>query len=226
MEWPLQPIWQGEDVFVLGGGPSVNAFPMSRLERPKVVGCNNAYLFGESIVDVLVFGDTKWYDHHKEKLAFKSFSNPKITNHKKLKNEPGLIWAPREQHGFHRHALGWNGNTGSAAINVALLLGAGRVLLVGFDMRLNAEGESNWHPNPLDSPGPVHYTRYMNSMGESLPMIVDKWPGVEIINLNLHSAMGLFPRRSWEEVFGGERNEEHNCTCDSDGVVCECGGLC
>jgi hypothetical protein len=200
MEWPLQPVWQDEDVFVLGGGPSVGAFPMSRLEGRKVVGCNDAYRFGESVVDVLVFGDIKWYRYHQTIPEFQAFKNPIITNHKKLKDEDGIIWGPREEHGFHRHAIGWNGNTGSAAINVALLLGAGRIFLLGFEMAKGHAGKSNWHPNPLDNPGETHYTRYKDEMSKTVHMIVDKWPGVKVINLNPNSTMDVFPKMSWEEA--------------------------
>jgi len=208
MKWPLQPIWQGKDVFILGGGPSVKTFPVERrLKRQRVVGCNDAYLFGDGIVDVLVFGDRTWYDHHKDKPKFQSFRNPKITNHKDLEGDPAVIWAPREQEGFHRHALGWNGNTGSSAINVALLLGAGRVLLVGFDMALGEGGKSNWHHNPLNTPENKHYARYMDAISRTMSMILDKWPGVEIINLNPNSAMDLFPRKSWEDVFQGKESK-------------------
>ena len=204
MSWPLKPVWQGEDVYVLGGGPSVRSFPLSRLTRPvKVVGCNDAYLFGEDVVDVLTFGDLKWYNHHKQKPAFFAFQNPKITNHPRLKDEQGIIWAPREQHGFHLSALGWNGNTGSMAINIALLLGAARVLLVGFDMALGPDGKGHWHKHELDSPQEHHYTRYKEEIERTASDISKKWPGVTIINLNPLSTMSTFPKMAWEEAVGG-----------------------
>lgn len=204
MNWPPEQIWQGEDVFILGGGPSVSHFPLTRLIDPKVIGCNNAYLFGESIVDVLVFGDKPWWDYHEGRPVFRSFTNPIFSNAPKLEDESRIIWTPRETHGFHKHALGWNGNTGSSAINLALIMGASRVFLVGFDMKSSEEGESNWHENTLDAPTDVHYNRYQAEIKDSMSMLHANWPGVDVINLNPDSAMEIFPRCSWEEIFGKE----------------------
>jgi len=204
MDWPLQPEWEGEDVFVLGGGPSVRHFPLERLKVRRVIGCNDAYLFGRSVVDVVVFGDPKWYHHHKGKPDFINFSGPKITNSPKLEGCVGITWAPRQDRGFAYDAIGWNGNTGSAAINVALLLGALRIFLVGFDMQVDKDGNSNWHPNLLDKPTEEHYNRYKQGIGSTACQIAAYWPGVEVWNLNPESTMDTFPKTTWEKVFGKE----------------------
>jgi len=200
MIWPLQEIYKGKDVFILGSGPSVKRFSLHRLKEQIVIGCNNAYLFGTDIVDVLIFGDVDWWNFHKDKPALRGFQNPIITNNEKLRNEPGITWAPRQAEGFHKYAIGWNGNTGSAAINLALLLGAARIFLIGFDMQLT-DGRSNWHRNDIDDVTPGHYERYLGCMKQSLSQLYKNWPQVEITNLNPNSAMDLFPKATWEEAF-------------------------
>jgi len=211
MIWPPSKIWQdAKDVFVVGGGSSVRTFPISFLENHKVIGCNDAYQFGTSIIDILVFGDSKWYFYHKDRLDFRGFSNPKITNNEKLKNEQGIIFAPRSQSGFCVDSLGWNGNTGSSAINLALILGAKRIFLLGFDMSLDEAGRSNWHLNYLDKPGTQHYKRYIDSMKESINQIEINFPGSEIYNLNPLSSMELFPKRRLEEFYKIDKGNNHN----------------
>lgn len=197
----FQPIWQGEDVFVLGGGPSVRAFPLSRLKGRKVIGCNDAYLLGEDIVNVLIFGDETWYRLHCKKHAFEAFGGTKITLSQSLEGERGLVLAPKRESGFHRTALGWNGNTGMAAINLALVYGAKRVFLIGFDMCVSDKGRSNWHKNGLDKPTSEHYKRYMSNAPQCAGDAQAKWPEVSIINLNPSSKLEAWPRMNWDSIF-------------------------
>ncbi len=202
MQWPFKQIWKGEDVFILGGGPSVKHFPVRLLKKSKVIGCNHAYLFGMSVVDVLIFGDKIFYEAHKDRPEFLAFRNPKVTNCGKLENNDtgSIIIAPRTDSGFHRQSLGWNGNTGSAAINLALILGAARIYLIGFDMALSSAGIQNWHKEVHAEATEQHYERYIRAIQETVASIRIKWPGVEIINLNPHSKMDLFLKKSWDQV--------------------------
>jgi len=208
MRWPLKPEWIGQDAFVIGGGPSVHSFPIHLLEDKKVIGCNDAYLFGPSIVDVLIFGDKKWYEHHKPSPEFQAFSNPILTNDPHLEGINGkVLWCPRRDAGFHPDAIGWNGNTGSAAINIALILGAHRIFLIGFDMKLDEKGNSNYHPNLLDTPtDEAHYARYMAGIASTASMIRATWPGVRVYNLNPYSEMTTFPRIPHQAILREERN--------------------
>jgi len=209
MQWPFQQIWKDEDVYIIGGGSSVSHFPVSRLQSEHVIGCNNAYLFGTAIVDLLFFGDLKWYQYHMQHSLLQFFKNPKISNHISMKDVDGVIYCPRETEGFHKHAIGWNGNTGSAAINLALVLGANRIYLVGFDMGLDDNGASNWHVNTLDTPTQEHYDRYIDVMKKTVADIVVNFPGVKIINLNPESKLDIFPKQDWTEIFVTKKEKKN-----------------
>jgi len=204
----LQSIWEGQTVCVLGGGPSVRGFNMDLLKSVKTVGCNDAYKFGPEVVDILLFGDVKWYRHHYKELSL--FPNLVFTNCEKMDLDKGerVLMVPRKPSGFHIDALGWNGNTGASAINLALITGARTIVLVGFDMHLDAGGNSNWHPNPLDSVKPEHYKRYKLGINGCVPDWLAHWPGTEIINLNPDSELECFPKMSWKKFFKeGDGNE-------------------
>ena len=202
----LQSIWGGQTVCVLGGGPSVQAFDIDLLKPIKTIGCNDAYKFGPEVVDILLFGDEKWYRYHQRGLGL--FTNLIVTNCEKLSGEEHVLRLPRKSSGFHVDALGWNGNTGASAINLALLMGARTIVLVGFDMCLDSGGNSNWHPNPLDTVKPEHYKRYKLGITGCLPDWVAHWPGTEIINLNPDSKLNCFPKMTWQKFFKkGAKNE-------------------
>lgn len=202
MKWPPEQIWLGKDVFILGGGPSVENFPISCLVDKNVIGCNDSYKLGTSVVDILIFGDKKWWDKHIQRSLFLSFieQRPVFTNCKDFENEERVIWTPRELTGFHKHALGWNNNTGSAAINLALVLGASRIFLIGFDMGLK-NGKSNWHDDLIVELKPSNYVIYKERITQSVHMIYQKWPNVKIYNLNPASELEVFKKVTWDEMF-------------------------
>lgn len=204
----LKNYWKDQDVFVLGGGPSLENVDLDPLQDYRVIGCNDAYRYGNSIVDLLFFGDIKWWDYHKSQIGL-DFDGLIATNvpegeYQKVVEVDGVLTLPRTTQGFHRHSIGWNGNTGAAAINLALVMGARRIYLLGFDMQLDEKGRSNWHRNPLDNPTEETYERYMHAISVHLHQIPEKWPGVEIVNLNPQSLLECFPKSTMEEVLARE----------------------
>ena len=66
--WTPEPFWEGQDVFIYGGGTSLKSFDPSILIDENVIGCNDAYTLGSEICDICVFGDFKWYNKHVDAL--------------------------------------------------------------------------------------------------------------------------------------------------------------
>ena len=142
--WTPEELWKGQDAFIIGGGPSLQGFDWSLLHSELTIGCNMAFTLGPQVCKICVFGDNRWWQKFHRDLE--SFSGVVFTNHPDMLHSsiPWLWTMKRELVGLHRNALGWNGHTGSVAINLALLLGARRVFLLGFDMRRVGD-RSNWH---------------------------------------------------------------------------------
>lgn len=92
------------------------------------------------------------------------------------------------------------GNSGYQACNVAVLEGASRVLLTGFDMAAAAAG-LHWHGAHgagLHNPEPGQMARWRASFAKALPDFAAA--GVEILNCTRGGALDEVPRRPLEEA--------------------------
>lgn len=93
---------------------------------------------------------------------------------------------------------GWimqGGNSGFQAVGLAMLFGAARVILLGYDMGSNGE-RKHWHPdhpadlgNPLDRNFAV-WRKNFDEMAHQAP--------VPIINASRETALKCFPRMQLE----------------------------
>ena len=170
MIWRVPRIWDGGEVWILGGGPSVTQqfdIPnsvvqeviegksppsvyspyMEGIHKKHVIGINISFLIGEWI-DVAFFGDGGFFLQYQQKLAdfpgLKVCCTPHVEKHtwvKYLKRDTqrgrGISDNP--------NTVCWNHNSGSAAISLAAHMGAKRIILVGFDMKLNEKSNQHWH---------------------------------------------------------------------------------
>jgi len=85
------------------------------------------------------------------------------------------------------------------AINVALNLGAGRVILVGFDMKLRA-GQANWHQNLRNAPNPRVYGRMVDNLETCAKQLHRRYPDQVVLNATPDSALTCFPAVQLKDV--------------------------
>jgi len=94
-------------------------------------------------------------------------------------------------------------NSGYQAVNLAVLLGAARIILLGYDMGLAPDGRKHWHPlHPGHTVNPAEdTTRYamFRQVFESIVAPLEAL-GVEVLNCSRHSALTCFPRPALEAV--------------------------
>ena len=178
MSWKVPRMWEGGDVWIIGGGPSVpiqfgipdkviqqvisGASPasvyspyMSYLHTKHVIGVNVAYKIG-TWMDIIVFGDKNFY--LREAMEFAKYPGLKISCHPDSRSEPWLKYLERDADHVkgispNPRKVSWNNNTGAAAISVAAHTGAKRIFLLGFDMKLGSNRMQHWHD--LYNRGPV-----------------------------------------------------------------------
>lgn len=189
-------LWRGEDAYILGGGDSLrHGFDFEILRGKNVIGCNCAVVHGD-LLHTVIYGDHAWYHH---------IGGPPPEGQGLLGGFKGVIVdATEEQYPLHdpthkrvgrkRYGaacrvpaeaghLAWNGNTGSCAINLALLYGASRVFLLGFDMKLGKEGKPNWHDIRHEEHNDEVYPRFQRDMALLFGEATEKFPGQEIVNV-------------------------------------------
>lgn len=89
-------------------------------------------------------------------------------------------------------------NSGYQAISLAVLFGAKRILLLGYDFQRRG-GKAHWHPDhpsPLGNGGNYRaWIAAMNVLAKDL-----EHAGVEVINCSPGSALNCFPKMSVDEV--------------------------
>lgn len=224
-------MWDGGDVWIIGGGPSVprqfdvpekviqkvingtlppNAYSpfMGAIHDKHVIAVNMGYKIGNWI-DMVVFGDSGFF--LRERIGLSQFPGIKVSCNPGSKNEPWVKYLGRDTGktkgiSSHPSLVSWNGNTGAAAISIAVHAGASRVLLLGFDMDIDSNTQmQHWH-NLYDK-GPVHDERRRRKLPFSrhltgFPVIADdaKKLGVEIINVSPNSTITCFPKMTTKEL--------------------------
>lgn len=198
--------WEGQDVIVVGGGSSLTNFDFTTLIGRNVIGVNEAFRLGVSTVPRLIFGDIEWWNRNKwalEDYVKKSggvlYS---ISPGTERLNMPYLQQLTRLSLGcsFQPDKLAWNYSTGAAAVNLAFLLGAKRIFLLGFDMTA-PNGESHWHRYRKKVTGEESFARFMKGF-EQLAIHLKKVPGLKVYNVgDGTSRLSEFEKITFDEFF-------------------------
>jgi hypothetical protein len=153
--------------------------------------------------DYLYACDRHWWDIHLDDVR-KTFMGKLFTQwHDKEGKDKE--WADSQGitaiHGMHGSGLGkdklvFNCNSGAQAIGLAYLLGATRIILLGYDM--GATGHSHWfgdHPQGLNN---GNYSAYVGNFTRLAAEL--KQAGVEVINCTRKTALHQFDIRPLESV--------------------------
>ena len=219
MIWQVPKIWENGEVWIIGGGSSIiqqfeipqkvsqkvlemkasietySPF-LSKIHNKHVIGVNAAYLLGDWI-DIIFFGDKGFYLSHARGLAghsaMKVSCNPYLNNINWVKfvqrdntKVRGLTDNPKK--------VSWNYNSGAAAINLAVHLGAKKIVLLGFDMKLQNNNQ-HWH-NVYNTSNKKRFHLPFERHLRGFPNIAKDAEklGVEILNASPDSAITVFKK--------------------------------
>lgn len=234
-------IWDG-DVWIIGGGGSIrnlfdipdHLYPLHREEflefgecmrvihDKHVLGVNLAGFLGDW-VDVMYFGDAGFYREYKvwiqKYVSGLIYSSAGKFVEKQYKNILHLYKDVSRGITKNRQHTSWTGkNSGASAINIAYHLGAKRIFLLGFDMKLNPEERMHWHagyPDKTKTPstkrrnqGVTTIPRKKQSDGifkkhkKGFPLVQKdaEEMGLRIINVNPDSDIMCFEKMTLEEA--------------------------
>jgi hypothetical protein len=142
----------------------------------------------------LYAADLKWWRYHIDDVRA-AFTGQLITQYRDEREadeaaELGLMaikGVPLP--GLGRGILHHNENSGAQAIGLAYLLGAEKIILIGFEMQ-NTGGRSHWfgdHPTQLCNGNYASYIRSFTQLASEL-----KAEGVDVVNCSTNTALKQF----------------------------------
>jgi len=195
----VENIFDGETVYIIGGGPSLKNFDFRQLAGSKTIAINKAVVFHPQ-ADVLYWTDVRFYSWYKNEidnyagLKFALKPGSQYSNDVKILKKGkayGLETDPQ--------TLAHGNNSGYAAINLAYHLGAKRVILLGFDMA-SSGSDSHFHDGyPTRSAGDNMYKDKFIPGFKQLHAELNG-TGVNVLNASPYSKLTMFPKITLEQA--------------------------
>jgi hypothetical protein len=187
-------------VVCLATGPSLKAEDVDYCRgKATVIAINDAWRMAPW-ADVLYSSDQHWFPFYKWVPDFKGLkvgltemrpSPYSDVIRLRMTGETGIDWTPD----CVRSAK----NSGGAALNVAVHLGASRIVLLGYDMSVAKNKERHFfgnHPRGLNTNRKYdHWIQLVETMATPL-----KEHGIDVVNCSRSSALTCFPRRPLRDV--------------------------
>ena len=146
--------------------------------------------------------DQKWWEHHLPQVD-RVFGGKR---YKQYRDPPEKVWAEKHgitaihgesKPGLGRDRLHFGHNSGYQAINLAYLMGATKIVLLGYDMQWTG-GKKHWfgdHPTGFANGNFEEYVKHFTALAEDL-----KAEGVEVINCSRETALKQFPRAELKDA--------------------------
>jgi len=222
------PAWAGETAVLLGAGPSLTMEQVDIVQaahaagRARCIAVNDTYLVAPW-ADAQYAADAHWHRWHTEGIAkpmlgltaemvrgrWAAFAGQKCT----IENSGGTVADPAvhmlRNKTFPNHSMGLSTdpqalvtgrNSGFQALNLSILAGVKRVILLGFDGQpAGAASHFNGgHPRPTPD---AAYALYRAAMVEAKAAIAAA--GVDVLNCSPGSAITAFPMVVLEDALSG-----------------------
>jgi hypothetical protein len=214
--WTPEPWFCGETVFVLGGGPSIDDVDLARLRDRKVIVINSTAIAARDagLDDAVLFWmDNSWWRKHQELCL--SWRGSLVTKARIAKGDaPDLIRLVDTvtQPGAPKNTIfpppgspkiAWGRTSGHTAISLAIAMGAARVVLLGFDMRLADDGRSHHHDDYQRVTHAAVFADFLRHFEGWNRAALDT--GVTVLNATPGSALDEFERVDLADELAGVR---------------------
>ncbi len=196
-------LWPGATVACLGGGPSLSQTQVDACRgRARIVAVNDAYKLAP-FADVLYGCDWRWWRKHGGAPDFAGLKVTLSNSRGHLDDYPDIkVVENTGSEGLELEPTGLRTgrNGGYQAVNLAVHLGAARILLIGYDMKADAHGRTHWFGDHDE--WPTRASIYANVM---VPCFATLLPplaalGVAVVNCTPGSALDAFPHAPLEDA--------------------------
>jgi len=196
--------WKNQRCFIIGGGLSLKWFNFERLGQELTIAINRSF---ESIDPSIIF----WMDYQtfyrdllagvfgeKARKKFESSSALKVTLNISGYEYPPGVYSLKRAAGkgpisfSMQDGIVDGDNSGYAALNLAVCLGANPIYLLGFDMKGDGKGNQAWfHSGYKKKQGEGIYRKFADHFKAAAPLL--KKEGIKVVNLNSESKLRCFP---------------------------------
>lgn len=224
--WVAPKIWTDGDCWIVGGGasiaeqfnipgdvitrakknPSLMTPYFDVLRKKHIIAINAAFRY-LPFADILFFGDQKFFDWYTDEIQ--NYPKIPVTCCLTLQHTEGVRYMVKNKNKPHgistlSGTVSWNGNSGAAAISLAVQMGVKRIFLLGFDMCRQKE-KKHFHEayTGLSIRGKPQSNKdnFVNHL-KGFPAIKrDAMElGIKIYNVSPDSAITQFPKLTLKEA--------------------------
>lgn len=198
--------WHDQTCVIVASGPSAKDQPLALLKEVavKTIAINSSIRLVPD-ADVLFACDHAWWKKYIAELS--EYQGLMLTTDTRyVTREWGVkqVRCDRFSDRLRMEAynlVGWGGNSGFQALNLALQFGVSRIILVGYD--LNLDRGTHWHgdhPVGMSNPKQRNVDRWRKAIDNAAPDI--ERLGVEVINTSVDSALKAYKKMPFEEALG------------------------
>lgn len=198
-----RPDWLTVPAVVIASGPSLSDEQLEHVERVREVGGCRVVTVNNTCqrapwADAHYFGDylaCKEYVPRLRATCAGEWWTGSRTGAENFKMQ-WVKYAPKP--GFGSEILHMGGNSGHQAINLAMLWGSRRILLLGYDMKAGKDGRAHWfgqHPPHLVQV--QLFDAWREALAKAAPDAIAR--GVAIVNVTPDSALDCFRRGDLRE---------------------------
>lgn len=195
------PDWRDETSIIVASGPTARdaVLPEAR-GRARFIAVNNSYQLCPW-ADVLYACDFSWW---MQRDGVPEFKGLKVSVNDQCRRLRG-IQVVRRKNGDKgkelefrdKGLIGWGGNGGFQALNLAIQFGSKKIILVGFDMRIDRG--LHWHKaHKKFNPNERQVRQWREVMDDAAWSL--KQNGVRVINCSPVSALRNYPKMSLAEA--------------------------
>lgn len=209
--------WLGHRCFLIANGPSVRLYDPRALNNflagEKSIGINRSYELLPGVT-ISLASDAHYYNN---------LSNPRNKNwpeYKKYHAYQGIkCWidsANRHMDDCYyvrnigragiptslKEGVYCHSNTGYSAIQLAIILKANPIYLIGYDLCQDQQGRTHFHDYPTNGNFLNNWRVFSSGLVELHGMLRKYRPALKIINLSLISKVRFWPKMDLDEVAG------------------------
>lgn len=210
--WTPQPLFQGETVFCLASGPSLTQEVCDKIKGRAAIVVNVSFRLAPW-APVWFFTDSHIYERYRDEVAAwpgevmtmsRTAKREMPDKVKRVKGEGDPSFPPLGFPPLGAPVIRQGRSSGHTAVSLAIALGAKRVVLLGYDMRV-VDGREHHHS---EHKGPRDLDQYAR---EFVPAFAG-WnaaalkAGVRILNCTPGSAVTEFPFADLDEVLHCDRS--------------------